>query len=70
LGRLLREARVAAGLTQRALAQRLGCPTSRISRVELGQRRLYMSEFFALARALDADAAELMARLSGENREL
>ena len=36
LGKLLREARLAAGLTQRQVAQRVGCPTSRISRVELG----------------------------------
>ena len=63
LGKLLRAARLAAGLTQRALARRVGCPTSRISRIELGQRRLYMSEFFALARALNADPAELLAKL-------
>jgi transcriptional regulator with XRE-family HTH domain len=68
LGNLLRQARLAAGLTQGAVARRVGCPISRISRVELGQRRLYMSEFFALARALNVDPAELLSKLSkGDN---
>jgi transcriptional regulator with XRE-family HTH domain len=67
LGKLLREARVSAGLTQQALARRVGCPTSRVSRVELGQRRLYMNEFFALARALNIDAAELLTRLGSSD---
>lgn len=64
LGRLLREARLAAGLTQEGLAQRVACPTSCISRIELGQRRVFMSEFFALARVLDIDPAQLLAQLS------
>lgn len=66
LGRLLRRARLTAGLTQRAVAQRIDCPASRISRIELGQRRLYMTEFFTLARALNADPAQLLAYLSKE----
>jgi transcriptional regulator with XRE-family HTH domain len=36
----LREARLAAGLTQAQVAKRLGKPQSFVSKVELGERRL------------------------------
>lgn len=36
----LREARVAAGLTQTQVAARLGKPQSYVSKIELGERRI------------------------------
>ena len=50
--RLLADARRAAGLTQVALAKKLGRPQSFISKVERGERRLDVIEFLEVARAL------------------
>ena len=49
---LLVEARRDAGLTQVALAKKLGRPQSFVSKFERGERRLDVTEFLDVARAL------------------
>lgn len=52
---LLIEARLAAGLTQRALARRIGKVQSHICAIEQRQRRVELLEFYHISRALNAD---------------
>lgn len=56
-------ARKSAGLRQEDVAERLGKPQSFVSRVESGQRRLDILEFYALARALGANPIKLFDRI-------
>ena len=58
---VLTEARQRSGLTQVQLAERVGKDQSLISLIERGQRRVDVTEFVALARAMEADPAELFA---------
>ncbi|MDO8900749.1 MAG: helix-turn-helix transcriptional regulator [Phenylobacterium sp.] len=58
---LLRDARVAAGLTQEELANRLGRPQSFVSKSERRERRIDVVEFIEIARALGLDPARLLA---------
>jgi transcriptional regulator with XRE-family HTH domain len=58
---LLIETRRRAGLTQAAVAERLGRPQSFVSKYEKGERRLDVIEFVALARALDINPQALFA---------
>jgi transcriptional regulator with XRE-family HTH domain len=53
--RLLVDARRHAGLTQVALAKKLGRPQSFVSKFERGERRLDVIEFLDVARALSVD---------------
>jgi transcriptional regulator with XRE-family HTH domain len=46
----LREARLAAGLTQTQVAARLGKPQSYVSKIELGERRIDPVELRQLAK--------------------
>ena len=59
--------RAKAGLTQRELAAKLERERSLVGRLELGERRLDVVEFFWLCRACNADpvkeAANLMRQL-------
>jgi len=55
-----------AGLTQRQLADKLGRERSLIGRLELGERRIDMVEFFWLCRACEADAVKEASRLMRE----
>lgn len=61
----LRDALIAArrnaGLTQEQLATRLKCHQSFVARVESGERRIDVIELVVLARAMEIDAAELLA---------
>jgi transcriptional regulator with XRE-family HTH domain len=52
----LRRMRIEAGLTQRELAARMGREQSFIWRLEQGERRLDVLEFFWVCRALGMDA--------------
>jgi len=52
--------RRAAGLTQSDLAARLKCHQSMVARIESGQRRIDVVELIVLARALQADPAEIV----------
>lgn len=48
----LRELRVAADLTQRDLAQLLRTPQTVVARIEQGQRRVDLIEFYRICKAL------------------
>ena len=50
--------RIKAGLTQRQLAGKLDRERSLVGRLELGERRLDMVEFFWLCRACGADSVK------------
>jgi len=54
-------ARKAAGLTQEQLAKRLKQHQSFVARVESGERRIDVVELVVLARAIGADAVDLLA---------
>ena len=55
------EHRKAAGMTQTQLADRLGKSRSFISRLESGQRRVYVVELLQLAEVLEFDAGKVLA---------
>ena len=57
------KARKEAGLTQAALATRLGRPQSFISKYESGERRLDVLEFLEVARAVGFDPARFLTDL-------
>lgn len=59
IGRLV-EARDAAGLTQQALADRLGRPQSFVAKVEGFERRLDVVEFLIVAREIGVDPMPLI----------
>jgi len=56
--RLLRETRIAAGLTQRQVAERLGRPQSFVSKVESGERRCDVVELWDMCSAVGVDPLE------------
>jgi transcriptional regulator with XRE-family HTH domain len=51
-----------AGLTQAQLAKRLKKPPSFISKIEIGERRLDVVEFAAIAKALEIDPRKMFDR--------
>jgi transcriptional regulator with XRE-family HTH domain len=59
---LIRE-RKRAGLSQAALAAKLGKPQSYVSKCEQGERRVDVVEFLEIADALGADPAALVEEL-------
>jgi transcriptional regulator with XRE-family HTH domain len=61
--KVLVEARRHAGLTQVALAKKLGRPQSFVSKFERGERRLDVMEFLEVARALSLDPARIISDL-------
>ena len=63
LREVLVEARKAAGMKQVELAKALGRSQSFVSNYERGERRVDVPEFILVARALGADAKELLDRL-------
>jgi len=52
---LLVQARKDAGLTQAELGKRIGQRQTFVSKFELGERRLDVAEFIAVAKAIGAD---------------
>ena len=58
-------AREAAGISQRALAQKLKRSNSFVSKFEAGERRLEVCEFIELCEAVGADPAQLVKRVQG-----
>ena len=68
--RALRDARVAAGLTQADLAARIGRDQSHVSLIEGSQRRVDVVEFHRLVSAMGADPAALFAKISAQLKGL
>ena len=60
---VLIDARRKAGLTQAEVASRIGKDQTYISLIERSQRRVDVLEFYALARAMNADPVELYAQV-------
>lgn len=58
-------AREAAGISQRALAEKLKRSNSFVSKFEAGERRLEVCEFIELCEAIGADPAQLVRRIQG-----
>ena len=63
LRELLIEARKSAGLSQAAVAGKLGRPQSYVADIERNERRLDVIEFLALAEALDCDPMKIIAKV-------
>lgn len=59
LREVLRDARQSAGISQRALAKRIGKSASHVSMIETGQRRVDVLEFHTIASSLGADPVQL-----------
>ncbi len=57
---MLRSIRERQGITQLALAMKLGLPQSLVSKIETGTRALKLSEVFKYAEALGCDVNILM----------
>lgn len=64
LQELLKEARQAAGLTQEQLGRLIKRPQPFIAKYERGERRLDVVEFLVIAKAMKADAAQIIAKVS------
>lgn len=63
---LLKDARLAAGLTQADVALRLGKPQSFVAKYEGGERRLDVVEFVQIAHALNVDPARLIVQFGSK----
>lgn len=59
---ILIETRRKAGLTQLALAKRIGRPQSFVAKYENGERRLDVVEFVNLIKAMDGSPTKVFAR--------
>lgn len=68
LVRLLIDARVRAGLSQRTMAERLAKPRSYVSKVETKERRLDVLEFIEWANAAGADPSDLFGTILEQPR--
>lgn len=66
LARNVRAERVRRGLTQAALAGRLGWSSQKVGALETGARRLYADELPDLALALGVQLRDLLVGLPGE----
>jgi transcriptional regulator with XRE-family HTH domain len=64
------EMRETAGLTQRALAEKLGREYSFVWRIEHGERRLDVVEFFWVCEALGQNAKAVYAELADAFRKV
>ncbi|HEX8301437.1 helix-turn-helix transcriptional regulator [Sphingomonas sp.] len=60
----LRKVRLEIGLHQSTLGELVGKDQSFISNIERGERRVDILEFYALARAMKFEPAELYARIT------
>jgi DNA-binding transcriptional regulator YiaG len=63
LQELLVEARKNAGLSQEAVAERIGQPQSVVSKIESGVRRLDVIEFMIVMEAIDSDPVDFIKKL-------
>ena len=60
----LAELRQSVGLTQAALAKKLGRPQSYVSKVEAGDRRIDVVEYVQLIQAIGTDPEPLIGKLA------
>ena len=60
------DARKVSGLTQQALAEKLGKPQSFIAKIERGERALDVIEFVAMARFLELDVKQTLHAVASE----
>lgn len=60
---VLREARLKAKMSQRALSEKLGEATTYIHEIETGQHGVRVEEFIAIAEAIAVDPQILLARV-------
>lgn len=67
LQQMLREMRVAAGLMQSELAERIGADQSFVSRFERGERRLDLIEMAEICHACGVRLSEFVARFESEH---
>ncbi len=65
---LLIQARDKAGLTQQALADKLGKPQSFVAKYEVGERRIDVIEFMRICDAIGVDAANIIAIAQADKR--
>lgn len=65
LGRRIREAREAAGLTQEELALRLTLSRASVANIERGNQRVALHKFVEIAQALGVDPMRLLPRPEG-----
>jgi transcriptional regulator with XRE-family HTH domain len=56
----LKEFRIEAGYTQEALAERIGCAQSEVSRMERGQRSVTVDRLLRMAQVLKVEPARLL----------
>ena len=61
LGLRIKEARIAKGLTQEALAEKVNCNTSHISNIENNHTKVSLNVLIAIANALDTSVDYLLA---------
>ena len=66
IGQIMKQEREQCGLTQEALAQRLGVEEELVNRIESGVRPLELGEFFDWTKALGVDNATVFARIAQE----
>lgn len=66
IGKRLAAIRLAANVTQEAIAAALGKPQSFVSSLENGQRRLDLIEFLRITEVLKVDAVEVFADIAEE----
>ncbi len=65
---LLREARLASGMTQKEICDKLGKPKNYLIKVERGERRLDVVELFALCEAMGKEPIEVLTRFQSSIR--
>lgn len=65
LREILKAARIAAGLSHRSLARRIGKHASHITKIECGQRRVDVLDLYRIAKALDLAPERLFHEIAG-----
>ncbi|MCR5877218.1 helix-turn-helix domain-containing protein [Phenylobacterium sp. J367] len=67
LREVLKAARVAAGLSHRSLARRIGKHASHISKIESGQRRVDVLDLYRIAKAVEVAPEALFRQIAGRS---
>jgi transcriptional regulator with XRE-family HTH domain len=68
LGRAIRDLRVAAAISQEALAERCGLHRTYVGGIERGERNVSFSNLVKIARALGVRPSALLARAESSDR--